>query len=321
MAAAIQQRQHCGEVFITNNYLMMVECKFCCEQFTAYDKFLNHIFNQHFDDVDKFNGNVDESTEYDDENILNTLDTGEYDMKFIGMLTGCNEALKTNDINESKHSAEVSLPEDKEKLDGSYVSTEITLCPSKINNKNGTSQTKGNTHPMKNPGKDPISSKYRPVAIKYRTFPEGEDRKFKCRICGYAFAQMHILRSHEKRHSTSKPFPCTKCNKRFFTRTELDTHIRWHTGERPFVCTYCGSGFITNGALNIHEKRHQDKRNYKCDECGKRFFDGYQLRTHAVVHTRERNYKCEQCEATFTRVKSLRNHMKLHENALRASML
>ncbi|XP_036338581.1 zinc finger protein 502-like, partial [Rhagoletis pomonella] len=214
MAAATQQRQHCGEVFITNNYLMMVECKFCCQQYTAYDKFLNHIFDQHFDEVDKFNETQDELTEYDDENILNSLDTGEDDIqqKCINLLAESKEALTTNEVSERGHSSEVNQFGDTDEFEGAYVSTEITLCPSKIKSRKETTQTKRNTKPVQNSDADPTSSKYRPVFIKSRTFREGEDRKFKCRICGHTFAQITILRKHEKRHSTSKPFPCTKCN-------------------------------------------------------------------------------------------------------------
>ncbi|XP_053951746.1 zinc finger protein OZF-like [Anastrepha ludens] len=310
MAAIADQRHHCGEVYITNNYLMILECKFCTEKFSAYDKFLNHIFDNHFDNVDILEELNTESMEYDDDEEV-------AEQEYIDILTD------TNVVGDSSYSAEISsaagAKEFENIIDDENMPVKISMCRVNVDSQNETAQHPPENKKLSNPPSDTPreeSSKFRSVVYKYPRHP-GEERKYKCKFCGYDFANIINLRRHERRHLNNKPFPCAECNKRFFTRTELRAHIRRHTGERPFVCTYCGFGFVTNGALNIHEKRHLGERKHKCDKCEKLFYDGHQLRKHAVVHTRERNHKCNQCKATFTRIESLRNHMKLHENALR----
>lgn len=50
MSTTIVQKFYCGEVFITNTYCMILECKCCRQQFGVYSTFLDHIFEKHFDD-------------------------------------------------------------------------------------------------------------------------------------------------------------------------------------------------------------------------------------------------------------------------------
>uniref|UniRef100_A0A0K8WBR4 C2H2-type domain-containing protein n=1 Tax=Bactrocera latifrons TaxID=174628 RepID=A0A0K8WBR4_BACLA len=49
MSTTTVQKFYCGEVFITNTYCMILECKCCNEEFGVYSTFLDHIFEKHFD--------------------------------------------------------------------------------------------------------------------------------------------------------------------------------------------------------------------------------------------------------------------------------
>uniref|UniRef100_A0A0A1WTK4 Gastrula zinc finger protein XlCGF7.1 n=1 Tax=Zeugodacus cucurbitae TaxID=28588 RepID=A0A0A1WTK4_ZEUCU len=315
---AIEQRKfHCGEVFVTNNnYRVMLQCKFCDKQLTAYDKFLNHIFDDHFDYIDD-EDSTNDSLEFDDMAVLNAFEKNESNADNDSDITA---EIIENTANiqtvENSQSLEMTITDVDQECDyaeneGS-VCTEIAIITPVVDN-----QATNVAQQSKTPEESSVSSNVRTINNLNRQIIDGRERKFKCKFCDTAFGNVAILRNHEQRHSNNRPFCCTKCPKRFFSRTELNTHIRWHTGERPFVCTYCGNSYTTNGALNSHEKRHIGKRTYKCDHCDKSFYEGFHLRAHSVVHTKERKYTCEQCQAKFTRAKTLRMHMKLHENALR----
>ncbi|XP_017473842.1 PREDICTED: zinc finger protein 177-like isoform X1 [Rhagoletis zephyria] len=299
MAATTVQKFHCGEVFVSANLCVTVECKWCNEKFGVYSKFLDHIFGEHFDDW-----NSAEETKRQLPNKVETVTDEDFtespnEIQYIEIEPiSLNEYSFEGDEQEEDFITEKLAPMDDDAIN---VSENIT-----------EEQEEKRTPKTSQPT-------WRPVRV-FATYKNStaiaDKRKYKCKICGFAVTDIHNLRGHEKRHSNIKPYTCLKCDKAFYTRTELNTHTRRHNGEKPFVCSYCGKSFITAAILTRHEKRHLGKREHKCDQCEKSFFDGFQLRDHAVVHTQERNYECETCKAKFTRKKTLKTHMKLHENAL-----
>ncbi|XP_036339130.1 zinc finger protein 177-like [Rhagoletis pomonella] len=295
MAAATVQRFHCGEVFITTNFSMILECKSCNEQFGVYTTFLDHIFEKHFDDW-----NASEKSKRQKPKKVATITEQEIpklstDDQYVEIdSTTLKEFMPESE--EDDFITEVLAPMDDDAV--VVEANEIEGQPTPKTTKPavrqvGTSVTR----------KDSTAS--------------GSEQKYKCRICGFAVSGAHNLRGHEQRHTNVKPFTCLKCDKAFYTRTELNTHTRRHNGDKPFVCAYCGKSFITAGMLTMHEKRHLGQRQHKCNQCEKSFYEAFHLRNHAVVHSQERNYECETCQAKFSRKITLQTHMKLHENALR----
>ncbi|XP_067634650.1 zinc finger protein 93-like [Eurosta solidaginis] len=287
MAAIESPKQYCGEVFVTKDYVMMLECKFCGEEFVQYVKFLKHIFDDHFDNVDAYKS--------DDEDDDDDFDQG------ISIFNA--------------HESDDNYTSDHIDISRAEQSTEISTSNTTVNKAKVSLKDPKNQESYQQP--NAASTKIRAALKKTRKTKKNVERKFKCKFCDDAFYTAPHLKKHEQRHTDNKPFACTECDKKFFTRNELTTHIRWHTGERPFVCTYCGRGFVSRSALNTHEKRHLNERSYKCDQCSKSYFTSAALKQHMLLHTGIRIYKCNYCTDTFSRSGTLRNHMKLHENALR----
>ncbi|XP_017461450.1 PREDICTED: zinc finger protein 695-like [Rhagoletis zephyria] len=290
MAVAAVQKFHCGEVFVTTNFCMILECKSCNEQFGVYTTFLNHIFEKHFDDW-----NASEKSKRQKPKKVATITEQE-----IPKLPPDDQYIEID----SKTLKEFSLESDEQDL----ITEELTPM--------GDDVVVVEESIIEEDERPHKTIKQTPRQLRaYDSTASGSKGKYKCRICGFAGSGAHNLRGHELRHTNIKPFTCLKCDKAFYTSTELNAHTRRHTGEKPFVCAYCGKSFTTAGMLTSHERRH-GQRKHKCDQCEKSFFEASHLRIHAVVHSQERNYECETCHAKFTRKKTLRTHMKLHENAL-----
>ncbi|XP_067634645.1 zinc finger protein 93-like [Eurosta solidaginis] len=280
------ERFYCGEIIITRNFCMIIECNGCRGKFGVYPDFLEHIFDKHFDDW------TSNSVSFNTPGVHDELHVDNGEQYIIFDTTAVKEDGAVDEL-----ITEVLEPTEYEADDIVIETIEVGSQQKAVDGvKAAIKHVRGvRALPLRNRDKE---------------------RKHKCRICGLGFSQLCNMRSHEQRHNTIKPFTCVKCHKGFYSNTELKTHLRRHNGEKPFICPYCGKGFVTSGLLNMHEKRHTGKKEHKCDKCDKSFFDSYQLRKHTLVHTKERNHSCKLCEAKFTRRNTLRTHMKIHENAL-----
>ncbi|XP_067637014.1 zinc finger protein 551-like isoform X2 [Eurosta solidaginis] len=271
------RKYYAGVLYATSNLCILIECKLCEEKFRANTKFLDHIFEKHFEDC-----------------------TGLVKPEYVD----------SENVNKEVQYLEIGRAGDGENSGQSDFTTEI-IQPMD-DDVAGTTGARVESQP--NAGTEITFRKVR--LFKGRTINHSLQRKHKCRICGFLVSGIYNLKGHEMRHSAIKPFACLECGKSFYTSTELNGHIRRHNGEKPYTCTYCGASYRNSSQLTFHEKRHTNDRRFKCDQCDKRFYDRRQLLNHSVVHTKERNYTCDECNAKFTRMNALRTHKKLHANAL-----
>ncbi|KAH7721534.1 hypothetical protein AAVH_10995 [Aphelenchoides avenae] len=78
-------------------------------------------------------------------------------------------------------------------------------------------------------------------------------KRYKCGLCGKAFARYGGLRVHERRHIGEKPCKCNECGLAFAQVGELQRHMRTHTGERRYECNECGRAFAQWATLTRHK--------------------------------------------------------------------
>ncbi|XP_053151728.1 zinc finger protein 135-like [Hemicordylus capensis] len=140
----------------------------------------------------------------------------------------------------------------------------------------------------------------------------GEERPYKCLVCGKNFCQKQILTIHLRSHTGEKPFTCSDCDKSFCHQQSLIDHKVIHTGERPYECSYCDRRFSYRSTLYYHKRIHTGDRPYKCSYCDKSFRQKAHFDAHERIHIGDRPFKCPQCEKTFTQKIHLTKHETTH---------
>ncbi|XP_067309017.1 zinc finger protein 7 [Pseudorasbora parva] len=114
-----------------------------------------------------------------------------------------------------------------------------------------------------------LQDSHRPLqssSIFPKTLPQGPhagkhpEKRFRCQLCGKAFAQRTRLLTHRLVHTGEKPFRCEECGKGFTQRTRLITHRLVHTGEKPFRCQLCGKTFSRQDNCLRHVRLHSGQR-------------------------------------------------------------
>ncbi|XP_053622793.1 zinc finger protein 58-like [Plodia interpunctella] len=101
-----------------------------------------------------------------------------------------------------------------------------------------------------------------------------------CEVCGKAFANVSLLKLHQRLHTGEKLFTCTYCNKKFNVSTLLRNHMRVHTGERPYACAECPKAFKEWAGYKRHLLSHSGVRKHICELCQKSFLTSTCVKVH-----------------------------------------
>eukprot|EP00744_Colponema_vietnamica_P001183 GILI01001987.1.p1 GENE.GILI01001987.1~~GILI01001987.1.p1 ORF type:complete len:260 (+),score=52.16 GILI01001987.1:129-908(+) len=82
---------------------------------------------------------------------------------------------------------------------------------------------------------------------------QGDDKRWKCHICGRGFSQKSNYEVHIRVHTQEKPYICNfeGCGLGFISSTYLRAHMRGHLNIRPFVCEICQKAFTRS--TNAHQ--------------------------------------------------------------------
>ncbi|XP_055586679.1 zinc finger protein weckle-like [Uranotaenia lowii] len=130
-----------------------------------------------------------------------------------------------------------------------------------------------------------------------------------CHVCGKAFANGSLLRSHLVFHGQEKKIECQICNKKFHKLFRLKDHLDCHTEERQYSCQVCGKAFFTKAILYKHTRTHDENfRKHQCPMCPSRFAHPYRLRSHMMIHTAEYPHACKLCSSKFRFTWDLKKH-------------
>ena len=177
------------------------------------------------------------------------------------------------------------------------------------------------------------------------------EKKYKCKVCPYAFENPSGLERHIKyQHSNNFQMnECNVCGKLFKHKVGLDSHLKVHMFVKvrhkceicPLVsfanasglkrhdivmhsgkvqkheCHHCGKVIKRKGDLTVHMRIHlSDTKEFKCDMCGKEFLERKNLNIHKRSFcpklTEKPKLHCEICKKTYSSLTSLTYHKKHH---------
>lgn len=128
--------------------------------------------------------------------------------------------------------------------------------------------------------------------LKAHIYEHTRARNWLCPQCGMRFKTQSTLEVHSMRNDhhlggeAEKPFHCEVCGKRFANIYVLKGHERVHTGERPFSCSICGKDFGSKTNLRQHAVVHSERRPFQCNICEYTCKTNCNLRKHLLIHTR-----------------------------------
>ena len=138
------------------------------------------------------------------------------------------------------------------------------------------------------------------------------EKPYKCKFCSSCFASQKTHRMHERGHTDDqKKFRCDVCGKGFLRNSFLSDHTNVHTGEKPYKCKFCSKCFASLGTHATHERGHTEKK-YICDICDKGFLSNSLLSDHINIHTGEKPYKCKFCSSCFASLEQHAKHERRH---------
>uniref|UniRef100_A0A3B5AHX2 C2H2-type domain-containing protein n=1 Tax=Stegastes partitus TaxID=144197 RepID=A0A3B5AHX2_9TELE len=109
---------------------------------------------------------------------------------------------------------------------------------------------------------------------------------FSCTICGQAFPQVLLLKSHMKRHRGSQDHGCRICGRRFRQAWFLQSHMRIHRVKAQLRGSKSNDPPATiNGVPQDPASLINEECLYElCAGCGNFFFDRKTLRIHEKLH-------------------------------------
>ncbi|XP_045468624.1 zinc finger protein OZF-like isoform X1 [Harmonia axyridis] len=138
------------------------------------------------------------------------------------------------------------------------------------------------------------------------------DRPLKCEICGRSFGLASSLHKHRNIHSLEKKHECHMCGRKFNQSSNLTTHLKTHRGDKAFSCSICGKNVSSKANLNVHMRVHTGLKPFKCTHCPNSFATNGQLKKHMMCHTGAKPYHCWQCGKTFRRKETRDTHVRYH---------
>ena len=82
-------------------------------------------------------------------------------------------------------------------------------------------------------------------------------RLYKCERCAMKFMGLAVLRQHCREvHGDQKYYKCNVCGKLFSHPSSRNIHLRLHSGEKPYECETCGKRFRVSSHLKDHIRVH-----------------------------------------------------------------
>ncbi|XP_055384290.1 zinc finger protein 791-like [Condylostylus longicornis] len=326
----------CGEIFISANDELLLNCSFCEKSSKILDSFWDHLLGEHSSTTNKIKLEIQSKTTNEiSHKYPNTYEKSKPD----GEVYTNNEDhdIKYNRFNDFK------LPN---------IIKESTNCESQLNKTEDLNVEKG----------------YWQCNVCQIILKKGNDRKLHekthkglkkliCETCGKAYTTRRRLLDHMRSHTGERPFKCRFCPKTFCSNSGLKSHDKTHFGVKPFQCEYCEHRFRTKFNKQVHEqKHHKDKlinieteidsniacklcnKTFKCTEyllrhlkrheenlnksslkpfecnfCPSTFFSKFSRNAHERLnHKGEYNYKCEFCGKAFLKLSRKRQHEETH---------
>ncbi|CAL9705974.1 unnamed protein product [Knipowitschia caucasica] len=164
---------------------------------------------------------------------------------------------------------------------------------------------------------------------------DGDELKYKCKLCERSFAVIGALNFHKRIHigshkaltkakalvkkskvEDSGKFSCTDCGRRFVSNSALGTHKRWHR-DKP-----CSKPSQDSEEVSPELKK-SDSDSFQCDRCHKTFFNLLVLQRHQALNNCQ-NYEpeqaspvvvtetfpCTECTQRFETTSLLDDHIK-----------
>ncbi|KAJ8983778.1 hypothetical protein NQ317_000338 [Molorchus minor] len=134
-----------------------------------------------------------------------------------------------------------------------------------------------------------------PIDLKAHVKSDHKFTRHICKVCNQGFASASTLCRHIKVHGGAKRHLCSECGKGFSRSDDLTRHLRTHTGEKPFPCKLCGKSFAQSFRLLEHMRAHANEKSFVCSVCGKAFSRYTSLAAHNKTHTGIKTHTCEVC--------------------------
>ncbi|XP_004523593.1 gastrula zinc finger protein XlCGF7.1 [Ceratitis capitata] len=301
MTDTIVQKFHCGEIFVTDNLCMILECKTCKEQFGVYSKFLDHIFQNHYDNWTR------------PKSCMPTLERSTIIKKI--------EPTDNRDLSDDEN----LVTEQLEPIEDMIMEDDFTEGTS-VQKSTAEGNLEGQRLSIKN-AQSAAKRKYKCKICGFSVTGQHNLRghiqrhsnikPFTCLTCNKGFYTSTELNIHTRRHLGDKPYVCSFCGKDFVSAGTLTTHEKKHLGIRKHKCDQCEKSFFTPFQLRNHIVVHTQERNYSCEQCQAKFSRKRTLLTHMKLHENALEYECIICHMRFNQRPTLLWHVKSKHNVLR----
>ncbi len=161
----------------------------------------------------------------------------------------------------------------------------------------------------------------------------GQERNFKCHLCGLEFKRLGTLEMHLKRnhlawdlretpvelinirnHVESKlirAFQCKICSLKLAGLKTLQDHLKIHQ-KTKFQCKICQLEFSLEKTLESHLLKHQEP-NYFCEVCQIPYRFERDLELHRRIHSKDgKPETCPFCDKKFSAACDLKKHVRCH---------
>ncbi|XP_055845291.1 gastrula zinc finger protein XlCGF8.2DB-like [Episyrphus balteatus] len=284
----------CGRIFLDLDMkTVSFSCIFCAMTFAEVNNLIDHINNNHNDDLNLFSYNANsfentpdyclkDSEESNDETETDPSQSN--DTNAYTMTNTKNEFQICDQTFESQFEHEEHLP-----IHTNDLTFQCVDCPKAF-------QTEE-------------------MLFFHSAIHSRRDDNFECNHCDQIFVKKRYLESHLKYHLGTNLFPCKECGKSSRTARQLKIHMLTHTSKREHICEVCGKSYRLRHHLIVHQKqKHENKRDFKCNKCDRAFNTKSFLNTHKLSHSKERKHVCSTCGTGFVWKKNFVQHVKLHSD-------
>ncbi|XP_046801918.1 zinc finger protein 62-like [Lucilia cuprina] len=330
-----QTSTKCGEIFCDPLKNVTICCCFCQIKLFDYEDFLNHIQNEHFENI------AIESNEFEDNEEFNSIEIEDNDNLNSNEIEdnedyNSNEIEENEDYNSNEDNAEVEVENsdvletlecceilydlednggEEHSFEDESMDVETVIIDTIEKVEDHTEEP--SLHSPKNEIDEPDSPKQKNAESSI------------CPDCKELFLLKKDYDQHVvEQHGGHK---CSKCDMRFRHRHHLKRHIqnihdkgKTHIKFKQRVnCPYpdCPKSFSFQESLNYHLEFHTMKCTFVCDfeNCTKAFPSQQRLEQHQEKHNMTRKFVCdfENCGKAYLSNQSLKAHKEIHAPAKR----